>query len=124
VLARFPGFVSGPLCGIELVKVRMARERHPDSVAVGVTQGPSRRTTAVRELGNVVGCGVCTALLFASERLGLHVGAVRNEIDSVVATIGNWRDHFRASGVLAKNIDCIAPAVPPECFDFARSAAN
>lgn len=55
-------------------------------------------------------------LLSQCERFGLTADAGRREIDKVVATLKGWRDHFRACGVSAKDVDYIAPAFLPECF--------
>jgi serine/threonine-protein kinase HipA len=34
----------------------------------------------------------------------------------MVGTLKTWREHFRACGVSAKDIDHIASAFLPECF--------
>jgi len=57
-------------------------------------------------------------LLSQCERYGLAAEAARKEIEQVVATLRDWRDHFRARGVSAKDAEYIAPAFLPEGFFF------
>ena len=59
-------------------------------------------------------------LLSLCERFGLTNELAKVQIDRLVATLRDWRDHFRACGVSAKDIDYIAPALLPECFFFER----
>lgn len=42
----------------------------------------------------------------------------RGEIDRLVDVVRHWRDGFFAWGVSVKDIDHIAPAIPPDCFFF------
>ena len=73
-----------------------------------------------RDLAMTIGTYGCTAsvynLLSQCERFGLTIEAARKEVEAVVAIVRNWRDHFRDSGVSAKDIEYIAPAFLPECF--------
>jgi serine/threonine-protein kinase HipA len=77
-----------------------------------------------RDLAMTVGTHGRTAsvynLLSQCERFGLTTGAARKEIEEMVATLKTWRDHFRASGVSAKDIEHIASAFLPECFYFEK----
>ena len=59
-------------------------------------------------------------LLSQCERFGLSTEAAAKEIERIAATLGDWRDHLRVSGVSAKDIEYIAPAFLPECFFFER----
>ena len=59
-------------------------------------------------------------LLSQAGRFGLSVKEARAEIDRIVDVVRNWRDHFFACGVSAKDIDYIAPAILPDCFFFER----
>jgi serine/threonine-protein kinase HipA len=77
-----------------------------------------------RDLAMTIGTYGRTAsiynLLSQCERFGLRTEAARKEIENIVATVKTWRDHFRACGVSAKDIEYIAPAFLPECFFFER----
>jgi serine/threonine-protein kinase HipA len=77
-----------------------------------------------RDLAMTIGTYGRTAsiynLLSQCERFGLSVDAARNEIERIVAIVNTWRDHFRACGVSAKDIEYIAPAFLPECFFFEK----
>ena len=55
-------------------------------------------------------------LLPQCERFGLTIDADRKEIESVVAIVRTWRDHFRACGVSEKDVEYMAQAFLPECF--------
>lgn len=81
-----------------------------------------------RDLAMIVGKYGRTAsiynLLSQCERFGLTVEAARREIDAIVATVRAWRDHFRASGVSAKDVEYIAHAFLPQCFFFERPAGD
>jgi serine/threonine-protein kinase HipA len=57
-------------------------------------------------------------LLSQCNRFGLSTEAAKKEIEHIVATIHSWRDHFRVSGVSAKDVEYIAPAFLPESFFF------
>jgi serine/threonine-protein kinase HipA len=59
-------------------------------------------------------------LLSQSERFGLTTEVARKEIEKISATLRTWREHFRACGVSAKDIEYIAPAFLPECFFFEK----
>jgi serine/threonine-protein kinase HipA len=59
-------------------------------------------------------------LISQCERFGLGIEAAREEIERVVTTVRNWRDHFHACGVSAKDIEYIAPAFLPESFFFEK----
>ena len=59
-------------------------------------------------------------LLSQSERFGLRTEAARKEIENIVASVRNWRDHFLVCGVSAKDTEYIAPAFLPECFFFGK----
>lgn len=77
-----------------------------------------------RDLAMTVGTYGRTAsiynLLSRCERFGLTTESAKNEIENVVLTVRTWRDHFRADGVSAKDIDYMAPAFLPECFFFEK----
>jgi len=77
-----------------------------------------------RDLAMTIGTYGRTAsiynLLSQCERFGLTTEAARKEIEKIVATARTWRDHFRACGVSAKDIEYIAPAFLPECFFFEK----
>jgi serine/threonine-protein kinase HipA len=77
-----------------------------------------------RDLAMTIGTYGRTAsvynLLSRCERFGLTTEAAKKEIDSVVATVRTWRDHFHALGVSGKDIEYIAPAFLPECFFFEK----
>jgi len=77
-----------------------------------------------RDLAMTIGTYGRTAsiynLLSQCERLGLSIEAAKKEIDGIVAIVRNWRDHFRACGVSAKDVEYIAPAFLPECFFFEK----
>ncbi len=80
-----------------------------------------------RDLAMTVGTYGRTAsiynLLSQCERFGLATEAARKEIDAVVATVRNWRDHFHASGVSQQDIEYVAPAFLPECL-FVEKATS
>lgn len=57
-------------------------------------------------------------LLSQCERFGLSIEEARKQIDGIVAVIRGWRELFFASGVSAKDIEYIAPAMLPACFFF------
>jgi serine/threonine-protein kinase HipA len=59
-------------------------------------------------------------LLSQTERFSLSTEAARKEIENIAAAARNWRDHFRACGVSAKDTEYIAPAFLPECFFFEK----
>jgi serine/threonine-protein kinase HipA len=59
-------------------------------------------------------------LLSQCERFGLTNEAARKEIENIVATVRTWREHFRACGVSAKDIEYMALAFLPECFFFEK----
>jgi serine/threonine-protein kinase HipA len=59
-------------------------------------------------------------LLSQAGRFGLSVEEAREEIDRLVDVVRHWRDGFHACGVLAEDINYIAPAILPECFFFER----
>ena len=59
-------------------------------------------------------------LLSQPKRFALTSESARQEIEKMVATLRIWRDHFRACGVSAKDIEYIAPAFLPECFFFEK----
>ena len=77
-----------------------------------------------RDLAMTVGTYGRTAsiynLLSQGERFGLTAEAARKEIESIVAIIRTWRDHFRACGVSEKDADYMAQAFLPECFFFEK----
>ena len=77
-----------------------------------------------RDLAMTIGTYGRTAsvynLLSQCERFGLTTEAARKEIENIVATVKTWRDHFRACGVSAKDIEYIGPAFLPECFFFEK----
>jgi len=77
-----------------------------------------------RDLAMTIGAYGRTAsiynLLSQCERFGLTTEAARKEIENVAATVRTWRDHFRACGVSAKDVEYIAPAFLPECFFFEK----
>jgi serine/threonine-protein kinase HipA len=59
-------------------------------------------------------------LLSQCGRFGLSSDKARKEIDNVVEVVRGWREHFFASGVSAKDVAYITPAILPECFFFER----
>jgi len=77
-----------------------------------------------RDLAMTIGTHGRTAsvynLLSQCERFGLTSEAARKEIEKMVATVQTWRDHFRACGVSAKDIEYIAPAYLPDGFFLER----
>jgi len=50
----------------------------------------------------------------------LTTEAARKEIENVIATVRDWREHFLACGVSAKDAEYIAPAFLPKCFFFEK----
>ncbi len=81
-----------------------------------------------RDLAMTIGTYGRTAsvynLLSQPERFGLAPEAARREIEKVTATLKTWREHFRACGVSAQDIDYIAPAFLPDCFFFETPPAG
>ena len=75
---------------------------------LAMTIGTYGRTASVYNL--ISQCG----------RFGLATEAARKEIETIVTTLRSWREHIRACGVSAKDIEYIAPAFLPECFFFER----
>jgi serine/threonine-protein kinase HipA len=79
-----------------------------------------------RDLAMTIGTYGRTAsvynLLSQCERFGLTTEAARKEIEKMVATVQTWRDHFRACGVSAKDIEYVAPAYLPDGFFLERPA--
>ncbi len=77
-----------------------------------------------RDLAMTVGTYGRTAsvynLLSQTERFGLTDEAARKVIEQMIPPLKTWRDHFRACGVSAKDIEYIAPAFLPECFFFEK----
>jgi serine/threonine-protein kinase HipA len=77
-----------------------------------------------RDLAMTIGTYGRTAsiynLLSQCERFGLTTDAATKEIENLVAIVRTWREHFRACGVSAKDIEYIAPAFLPECFFFEK----
>ena len=75
-----------------------------------------------RDLALTVGAYGRTAsiynLLSQAGRFGLSAEEGRGQIDRIVDVVRDWRDGFVACGVSAKDIDCIAPAILPDCFFF------
>ena len=59
-------------------------------------------------------------LLSQAGRFGLSPEEARRQIDQLVDVVRHWRDSFFASGVSAKDIDYIAPAILPDCFFIER----
>ena len=57
-------------------------------------------------------------LLSQAGRFGLTTEDARAAIDSLVEVIRPWRESLSASGVSAKDIEHIAPAMLPDCFFF------
>lgn len=55
-------------------------------------------------------------LLSQCERFGLTTDSAKEEINKILAPLQGWREHFRACGVSAKDIEYIAPAFLPACF--------
>jgi serine/threonine-protein kinase HipA len=77
-----------------------------------------------RDLAMTIGTYGRTAsiynLLSQCERFGLTPEAARKEIENIVATVRTWREHFRACGVSAKDVEYMAQAFLPECFFFEK----
>ena len=77
-----------------------------------------------RDLAMAIGTYGRTAsvynLISQCGRFGLATEAARTEIETIVTTLRSWREHIRACGVSAKDIEYIAPAFLPECFFFER----
>ena len=77
-----------------------------------------------RDLTMTIGAHGRTAsvynLLSQCERFGLTTESAKKEIEKIVGTLQTWRDHFRACGVSAKDIEYIAPAFLPDCFFFEK----
>jgi len=77
-----------------------------------------------RDLAMTIGTYGRTAsiynLLSQCERFGLTTEAAKEEIEKMVGTLKTWREHFRACGASAKDIEHIAPAFLPECFFFEK----
>ncbi|WP_418149467.1 HipA domain-containing protein [Variovorax paradoxus] len=74
-----------------------------------------------RDLGLTVGDDGRTAsiynLLSQAGRFGLPAEEARGD-RSTRRCVRHWRDDFFAWGVSVKDIDHIAPAIPPDCFFF------
>ena len=49
-------------------------------------------------------------------RFGVRPESARKEIDTIVAVVRGWREHFHACGVSAQDIEYIASAFLPSCF--------
>jgi len=79
-----------------------------------------------RDLAMTIGTYGRTAsvynLLSQCARFGLTREAARKEIEKMVETVQTWRDHFRACGVSAKDIEYVAPAYLPDGFFLERPA--
>jgi serine/threonine-protein kinase HipA len=77
-----------------------------------------------RDLAMTIGTYGRTASVYnlrsQCERFGLTTEAAAKEIEKMVATVHTWRDHFRACGVSAKDIEYIAPAYLPDGFFLER----
>jgi serine/threonine-protein kinase HipA len=77
-----------------------------------------------RDLALTIGTYGRTASIFnlisECDRFGLTIEAARKEIESIVAVVKEWRDHFRTCGVTAGDIEFMAPAILPECFFFEK----
>jgi len=77
-----------------------------------------------RDLAMTIGTYGRTASVYnlrsQCERFGLTTEAAAKEIEKMVATVQTWRDHFRACGVSAKDIEYIAPAYLPDGFFLER----
>ncbi|MFZ5558854.1 MAG: type II toxin-antitoxin system HipA family toxin [Pseudomonadota bacterium] len=77
-----------------------------------------------RDLAMTIGTYGRTAsiynLLSQCERFGLTIEAARKEIESIVAIVRTWREHFRVCGVSAKDVEYMAQAFLPECFFFEK----
>ncbi|OGI67578.1 MAG: hypothetical protein A2W18_07905 [Candidatus Muproteobacteria bacterium RBG_16_60_9] len=77
-----------------------------------------------RDLAMTIGAHGRTAsvynLLSQCERFGLTTESAKKEIEKIVGTLQTWRDHFRACGVSAKDVEYIAPAFLPDCFFLER----
>lgn len=77
-----------------------------------------------RDLAMTVGTYGRTASIYnvlsQCERFGLTSEAARKEIENIVATVRTWREHFRACGVSAKDVEYMAQAFLPECFFFEK----
>ena len=59
-------------------------------------------------------------LMSQAGRFGLSAEQARAEIDHIVDVVRQWRDIFIVCGVSAKDIDHIAPAILPDCFNFEK----
>jgi serine/threonine-protein kinase HipA len=75
---------------------------------LALTVGDYGRTASIYNLLSQVG------------RFGLSPEEGRLEIDRLVTVARLWRDVFFACGVSTQDVDCIAPAILPECFFFER----
>ncbi len=73
---------------------------------LALTVGDYGRTVSIYNLLSQVG------------RFGLSKEEARAEIDRIVTVARQWRDIFAACGVSAQDLDCIAPALLPDCFFF------
>jgi len=75
-----------------------------------------------RSLALVVGQYGRTAsiynLLSQCTRFGLKPAAARSEIESIVAIVKEWREHFHQCGVSAEDIETMATAFLPPCFFY------
>ena len=77
-----------------------------------------------RDLAMTIGAHGRTAsvynVLSQCERFGLTTESAKKEIEKIIGTLQTWRDHFRACGVSAKDVEYIAPAFLPDCFFLER----
>jgi len=73
-----------------------------------------------RDLALTVGSFGRTASLYnlisQSGRFGLSKEEARSEVHQIATTVGTWRERFAANGVSEKDIEYIAPAMPPPSF--------
>ena len=57
-------------------------------------------------------------LLSQAAHFGLSEDEAREQVDRIVEVARYWRDSFFECGVSANDIECIAPAMLPDCFFF------
>jgi serine/threonine-protein kinase HipA len=73
-----------------------------------------------RDLALTVGSYGRTASLYnlisQSGRFGLSIDDAQSEIVRIAEVVSTWREFFAASGVSAKDIEYISPAMLPPCF--------
>jgi serine/threonine-protein kinase HipA len=55
-------------------------------------------------------------ILSQCQRFGLSLDAAKKEIDTIVAVVKDWREHFHACGVSVRDVEHIASAFLPPCF--------